>query len=127
MNDLITVKDINNLQQVEVTKELLRANDFSEQYLALKRTIDQLKAVKESIDAKISDVIFPLNAEDGTTTISSDKLNFTYCAPTVSMSVDGAKLKKEFPDVYKQCIKTSQRKASLRITERASGSEEENG
>lgn len=127
MNDLITVKDINNLQQVEVTKEVLQANDFSEQYLALKRTIDQLKAVKESIDAKISDVIIPLNAEDGTTTISSDKLNFTYCAPTTSMTVDGNKLKKEFPDVYKQCIKTSQRKASLRITERASESGEENG
>lgn len=127
MNDLITVKDINDLQQVEVTKELLQTNDFSEQYLVLKRTIEQLKAVKESIDAKISDVIIPLNAEDGTTTISSDKLNFTYCAPTTSMSVDGTKLKKEFPDVYKQCIKSSQRKASLRITERASESGEENG
>lgn len=127
MNDLITVKDINNLQQVEVTKEVLQTNDFSEQYLALKRTIDQLKAVKESIDAKISDVIIPLNAEDGTTTISSDKLNFTYCAPTTSMTVDGTKLKKEFPDVYKQCIKSSQRKASLRITERASETGEENG
>lgn len=127
MNDLITVKDINDLQQVEVTKELLQTNDFSEQYLVLKRTIDRLKAVKESIDAKISDVIIPLNAEDGTTTISSDKLNFTYCAPTTSMSVDGTKLKKEFPDVYKQCIKSSQRKASLRITERASETGEENG
>ena len=127
MNDLITVKDINDLQQVEVTKELLQTNDFSEQYLVLKRTIDRLKAVKESIDAKISDVIIPLNAEDGTTTISSDKLNFTYCAPTTSMTVDGTKLKKEFPDVYKQCIKSSQRKASLRITERASESGEENG
>lgn len=126
MNDLITVKDINNLQQVEVTKELLQTNDFSESYLLLKRTIDQLKAVKESIDAKISDVIVPLNAEDGTTTISSDKLNFTYCAPTTQMSVDSGKLKKDFPEIYKACIKSIQKKGSLRVTERKVDSGEEN-
>ena len=140
MNNLVTIKDLNDLmkfvefveeqgslQNVEVTRELLQTNDFSEKYLALKKTIDQLKEIKEAVDAKISAVIVPLNLEDGTTTISSDKLNFTYCAPTTSVSVDGTKLKKEFPDVYKQCVKTSQRKGSLRVTERESNSGEENG
>lgn len=127
MNDLIISREISDLQKVEITKDLLETSDFSEHYLALKKTIDDLEKVKKDIDSKISQVIIPLNALDGTVSISSDKLNFTYCAPTTSMAVDSAKLKKDFPEVYKQCLKTTEKKGSLRITERKSSSGETNG
>lgn len=118
MNDLVTIKNLSALADLPVTRELVESNDFGAQYAALKEAIDALTAAKKAIDGKVSEVIAPLYEEDGTTTISNEKYNFTYCAATTSLTVDSAKLKKEFPDVYKQCVKTSQRAASLRVTEK---------
>ena len=118
MNNLITIKNLSALADIPVTRELIESSDFGTQYAALKEAIDALTAAKKSIDSKVSDIIAPLYAEDGTTTISNDKYNFTYCAATTSLTVDSAKLKKEFPDIYKQCVKTSPRAASLRATEK---------
>lgn len=121
MNNLVTINNTSALENIEVTRALMESNDFADQYLALKAAIDYLTGVKKGLDSKISAVITPLYEADGTTTVCNDKLNFTYCAPTTSMAVDSAKLKKEFPDVYRRCVKTQQRNASLRVTEKNSG------
>lgn len=121
MNKLVTVENTSALENVEVTQALIESNDFADQYLALKAAIDYLTNVKKNLDSKISSVISPLYEADGTTTVCNDKLNFTYCAATTSLTVDSAKLKKDFPDIYKQCVKTQQRNASLRVTEKKSG------
>lgn len=121
MNELVTVEKLTALAKADITQALIETNDFGEQYLALKAAIDYLKGVKEDLDAKISGVISPLYNADGTSSISNDRVNFTYCAATTSLAVDTAKLKESFPDVYKQCVKTQNRKASLRVTERKSG------
>ena len=118
MNELVNLKDVSALANVEVTKELVESANFSEDYLALKAAIKMLSDLKSDLDSKISSVIVPMYENDGTTTVSSEKLNFTYCAPTTSLTVDSAKLKKDFPDVYKQCVKTQNRNASLRVTEK---------
>lgn len=118
MNELVNVKDLSALSNVEITPAVLEGNDFSEDYLALKAAIEYLNSVKKDLDAKIAAVVGPMYEADGTTTISSNKLNFTYCAATTSLTVDSAKLKKDFPDVYKQCVKTQNRNASLRVTEK---------
>ena len=118
MNELVNLKDVSALANVEVTKELVESTDFSENYLALKAAIKMLSDLKSDLDSKIGEVIVPMYQEDGTVTISSEKLNFTYCAPTTSLTVDSAKLKKDFTDVYRQCVKTQNRSASIRVTEK---------
>ena len=118
MNKLVTLDSLTALANAEVTKALVESSDFGAQYAALKEAIDTLTALKKELDGKVGEVIAPMYAEDGTTTISNDKYNFTYCAPTTSLTVDTAKLKKDFPEVYKQCVKTSSRSASLRVTEK---------
>ena len=118
MNKLITIETISALSNVEVTRELVESSNFGAEYAMLKDTIDALTALKKEIDSKVGEVIAPIYAEDGTSTISNDKYNFTYCAPTTSLTVDTSKLKKEFPEVYKQCVKTSSRSASIRVTEK---------
>ena len=118
MNKLVTLDSLTALANVEVTKALVESSDFATQYGALKEAIEALTALKKELDGKVGEVLAPMYAEDGTTTISNEKYNFTYCAPTTSLTVDTAKLKKEFPDVYKQCVKTTSRSASLRVTEK---------
>ena len=118
MNKLVTLDSLTALANVEVTRALVESSDFAAQYGALKEAIEALTALKKELDGKVGEVLAPMYAEDGTTTISNEKYNFTYCAPTTSLTVDTAKLKKEFPDVYKQCVKTTSRSASLRVTEK---------
>ena len=118
MNELITIEQLNKLSTEELTQALVESADFGEKYAALKEMIDTLAAIKKAIDAKVGELIVPLYNADGTSTISNAKYNFTYVAPTTSLTVDSAKLKKEFPDVYKQCVKTQNRSASLRVTEK---------
>ena len=118
MNNLITAKTITALEKIEVTKALVESDDFAAQYEALKVTLDQLDSLKKNIDSKIADIIAQMYNKDGTTTVSNGKYNYTYCSATSSLGVDSAKLKEQFPDVYKQCTKISTRKASLRVTEK---------
>ena len=117
MNKLITVKEAEALSNVEVTKALVESPDFAAQYALLKETYEALKAVKETVDGKIRDMIAPMYEEDGTSKVSNTRYNYTYVAPTTSATVDTDKLKKEFPEVYKQCIKTNSRKATVKVTE----------
>jgi predicted phage-related endonuclease len=120
-NKLVTIDTLAALSNVEVTKEVIESEDFSANYEALNAAIKQLSAAKDAINKKISEVIQPMYAKDGTTTLVSNKYNFTYCAPTTSLNVDSTKLKKEYPDVYNKCVKVSNRAGSLRVTERKDG------
>lgn len=45
----------------------------------------------------------------------NDKVVFTYTAPTTRTSIDSDKLKKEHPDIAKECSKVSKVSASVRI------------
>lgn len=45
-------------------------------------------------------------------------IQITYVAPTESISVDSAKLKKEYPQIYSSCTKLSKKKAYVRVTNR---------
>ena len=45
----------------------------------------------------------------------NEVMTVTYTAPTTRTSVDSAKLKKEYPEVYSEVIKNSNVKSSIRI------------
>lgn len=45
----------------------------------------------------------------------NDFISITYVAPTTRNTVDSAKLKAQFEDVYNQCLKVSNVKSSIRI------------
>ncbi len=119
-NELLVLGDtVNTLSTVEVTRELIESGKLTPAYEQLKAAIDELSNLKKVLDGKIRDTITPLYENDGTTTLTDDVYNYTLVAATTSLTVDTAKLKKEFPDVYKQCVKTSQRAASLRVTKKS--------
>ena len=122
-NSLITINDkaVKALSEVTVTRELIESGQLGPAYESLKSIIKSLDDVKKGLEQKIKDTITPLYEEDGTATLEDDKYKYTLVAATTSLNVDTAKLKTEYPDVYKACVKTVNKAASLRVTEKKAG------
>lgn len=73
------------------------------------------KAAEEQRD-EIKAAIMAAMEENGVKTFETDHIKLTYVAPTIRTTIDTAKLKKELPEVAEKYNKTSETKASLRIT-----------
>lgn len=52
----------------------------------------------------------------GIKSFENDLMKITYVEPTTKTTVDSAKLKKNYPDIYTECSKVSDVKGSVRIT-----------
>lgn len=121
-NELIVLQESANLlANVEITQELIESGKLTPAYEQLQKVIKELGDLKKDIDGKIRGVIQTMYENDGTTTLTDGQNKYTYVAPTTSLTVDTAKLKKEYPEVYKACVKTSDRAASLRVTQNKPG------
>ena len=81
----------------------------------LKALEAQVKALKEQQEA-YKDIIMNAMETQGIKSYENDILKITYVYPVEKLSVDSAKVKKEYPQVYAECLKKSVSKASLRIT-----------
>ena len=81
----------------------------------LKALEAQVKALKEQQEA-YKDIIMNAMEAQGIKSYENDILKITYVYPVEKLSVDSAKVKKEYPQVYAECLKKSVSKASLRIT-----------
>lgn len=116
-------KLLNELTVIEnLDKEPLRGiatistEDFGTKYLILIEMIKRCSSLKETLDKEIKEIMGKKYIESGDTKIVAGKCQYTYIPETEKVSVDTAKLKKEFPDIYKQCIKRSKASAALRST-----------
>lgn len=45
----------------------------------------------------------------------NELIKAVYVAPTIATSIDSAKVKKEYPEIYAKCTKTSSRKAYVKL------------
>lgn len=82
--------------------EELRASEIAYKELDLKR-----KDMKEELQAVME--------QYGVVKWENELMAISYVAPSTRNSVDSSKLKKNYPDVYKDVIKTSNVKASIRF------------
>lgn len=69
---------------------------------------DQDKKMREQLEAAME--LYNVKS------FENDLVKITYVEPTTRTSVDSAKLKKKYPDVYTECSKVSEVKGSVRIT-----------
>lgn len=74
--------------------------------------IKQAEAQMEEIKAAMIKAM----QEQAITSFETDTLKITYVAPTTRTSIDSTKLKKEMPEIAEKYSKTSNVKASVRIT-----------
>ena len=100
-------KLLNELTVIEnLDKEPLRGiatistEDFGTKYLILIEMIKRCSSLKETLDKEIKEIMGKKYIESGDTKIVAGKCQYTYIPETEKVSVDTAKLKKEFPDIY---------------------------
>jgi predicted phage-related endonuclease len=117
-NELITktLDNFNNIANIEITPALLSSEEFSNTYETLSEFTSKVDEMLKTLKSKILTCLETEYGETGEATIKNNKYQFTYVAPTSSVTVDNGKLKKDFPEVYKECLKTSSRSASVKIT-----------
>ena len=83
---------------------------------SLIKQIEEQKKAAEAQAAELRAAIMAAMEQNGCTSFENERIKITYVAPTTRTAIDSAKLKKELPQIAEQYTKTSNVKASLRIT-----------
>lgn len=105
MEELLKLYSNNELQMLEVEKQIsLAVADLQKKQQEL---VSKNEELKEQIKKAMEDKDIKK--------FENDYIAITYVAPTIRTTVDSAKLKEQFVDVYNQCLKTSDVKSSVRI------------
>lgn len=83
---------------------------------SLIKQIEEQKKAAEAQAVELRSAIMQAMEDNGLPTFETDRIKLTYVAPTTRTAIDSTRLKKEMPEIAEKYTKTSQVKASLRIT-----------
>lgn len=92
---------------------------FKENALTIIQTIADIEIKKKELDEvnkKMREQLEAAMAQYNIKSFENELVKITYTEPTTRTSVDSAKLKKNYPDIYNECSKISDVKGSVRIT-----------
>lgn len=118
------VKEVERLFECErngeIYKQELVLDDFHLSQLAkvesiIKRCEEEKKRAEETAVKMRADLMDAME-RNGVQSFENDRIKLTYVAPTTRTAIDSTRLKKELPEIAEKYSKTSQVKASLRIT-----------
>ena len=93
--------------------------EFNNNALTIMKQVAELNNQKKELEEqekKVREALEVAMKQYGIKSFENDILKVTYVAATTKTSVDSAKLKKELPDIYTKYSKTSDVKASVRIS-----------
>ena len=82
---------------------------FQQSHLATQNAI-------ASLTAHMKAALYDAMMKYGVKKFESDVLNLTLVEPTTATTLDGAKLKKKYPDIAVECSKTSSKAGYVKIT-----------
>ena len=117
-------EEIERLMECERNNEKFELKKIAsdEQLMQLLEVESLIKSIEEK-KKKAEEQAKELRAElmkameaNGVKSFENDLIRITYVAPSTRQSIDSAKLKKEQPTIYASYLKSSEVKASLRIT-----------
>lgn len=80
------------------------------------KTIEAQKEKAEEQAKQLRQALMQAMLDNGVTSFENERIKITYVAPTTRSNIDKAKLEKDLPEIAKKYTKTSNVKASLRIT-----------
>ena len=92
---------------------------FQEKTLTVIQAIAEIEIKKKELDEmnkKMREQLEAAMEQYNIKSFENDLVKITYTEPTTRSSVDSAKLKKNYPDIYTECSKVSEVKGSVRIT-----------
>lgn len=106
-------------QGLTFTQELTVKDDQLTQLYNIEAIIKEYDDQKKKAEAQAQELRAAIMAsmeQNGVKKFENDQIILTYVEPTTRTSIDSAKLKKDMPEVAEKYTKTSNVKASLRIT-----------
>lgn len=83
---------------------------------SLIKQIEEQKKAAEAQAVELRAAIMQAMEQNGCTSFENERIKLTYVAPTTRTAIDSTRLKKELPEIAEKYTKTSNVKASLRIT-----------
>ena len=86
--------------------------EVERQIATMESQLKELKAQDEAFKLMLLEAMENANV----TKFEGEKVSITYVAPYTRTTVDSKALQTKYPDIYKECQKTAQIKASVRIT-----------
>lgn len=92
---------------------------FKEKTLTVIQAIADIEIKKKELDEmnkKMREQLEAAMEQYNIKSFENDLVKITYTEPTTRASVDSAKLKKNYPDIYTECSKVTEVKGSVRIT-----------
>lgn len=92
---------------------------FEEKTLTVIQAIADIASKKKELedqDKKMREQLEVAMEQYNIKSFENDLVKITYTEPTTRASVDSAKLKKNYPDIYLECYKVTNVKGSVRIT-----------
>lgn len=92
---------------------------FQQSQLTTLNAIASLTAHKKAIEDQeksMKAALYDAMMKYGVKKFESDVLNLTLVEPTTATTLDGAKLKKKYPDIAAECSKTSSKAGYVKIT-----------
>lgn len=98
--------------------------EFRSSQLATLNAIASLTAHKKAIEEQEKEMkaaLLEAMTKYGIKKFESDVLNLTLVEPTTATSVDSARLKKKYPDVYADCTKISAKAGYVKIALKGGG------
>lgn len=95
------------------TKALMITEARLQKVLALSK---KLEDVKKGILGRVQALLEEQNSNGAGKTIENDFVRFTLVEPSESVSVDGARLKKEKPEIYADYTKLTKKKGYVKMT-----------
>lgn len=101
------------------TQELTVTNTQLAELVEVESLIKQIEEQKKAAEAQAAELraaLMQAMVANGFTSFENESIKITYVAPTTRTAIDSAKLKKEMPEIAEKYAKTSNVKASLRIT-----------
>lgn len=104
-----------NYAIVEATNEVELFNYEVANALAVVEQCEVQKKELEEKSKKMKEAIKAAMEKHNVKKFTSDQIEITYVAPSVRNTIDGKKLKMEYPDVAEICTKTSNVSSSIRI------------
>lgn len=90
----------------------------SEQFAIIQNMISLLEQKKtlEAREKEMKEQLKVAMERHSIKAFKTDEISIAYVAETTATSIDSAKVKKKYPQIYEECQKTSKRSAYVKIT-----------
>ncbi len=95
---------------------VVSSQEFSDKYLSLAIAIKNLSEAKKAVDEKLKEIMKEKYYESGTQTIETDSCKITYVPDSIKETFNSTQFKKDYPELYKKYVKTSNVSSSIKLT-----------